>query len=74
MKWLNGIIDKVKKSLAVKCNIHWIKKHKKELRENMVANLLLYIIKKLLPQKPTIVIFQWRSVPYKVQCGMKCLI
>ena len=33
MKWLNGIIDKVKKSLAVKCNIHWIKKHKKELRE-----------------------------------------
>ena len=30
---MNGIIDKVKKSLAVKRNIHWIKKHKNELRE-----------------------------------------
>nr|DAG67752.1 MAG TPA: hypothetical protein [Caudoviricetes sp.] len=51
-----------------------LKSIKKICEKNMVANLLLYIIKKLLPQKPIIVIFQWRNVPYKVQCGMKCLI
>lgn len=33
VKWLNGIIKKIKEWLDVKCNVHWIKKHKKDLRE-----------------------------------------
>jgi deoxycytidylate deaminase len=33
VKWLNGIIKKIKEWLDVKRNVHWIKKHKKDLRE-----------------------------------------
>lgn len=74
VKWLNGIIKKIKEWLDVKRNVHWIKKHKKDLREKYGGKSIIVYNQKLLQQNATTGIFLWRSVPYEVLCGTKCLV